>query len=70
MDDEIRAAFIAEQNRLLAAAQRERGEDFHTGCRELVRCDEIEQLARDLLHEFHDRACPVTDEWWARYPGW
>jgi ADP-ribosyl-[dinitrogen reductase] hydrolase len=32
--------------------------------------DEIEQLARDLVHEFHERTGPVAGEWWARYPGW
>ena len=37
LDDEIRAAFIAEQDRLLGAAQRQRVEDFSTGCRDLVR---------------------------------
>ena len=36
-DDEIRAAFVGEQERLLAAAQRERVEDFASGCRDLVR---------------------------------
>src|SRR5918993_4037655 len=36
-DDEIRAAFVAEQDRLLGAAQRERVEDFASGCRDLVR---------------------------------
>jgi hypothetical protein len=37
LDDEIRAAFIAEQDRLLGAAQRDRVEDFASGCRDLVR---------------------------------
>jgi ADP-ribosylglycohydrolase len=31
---------------------------------------EIEQLARDLVFEFHERADPVTADWWKRYPGW
>ena len=31
---------------------------------------EIEQLARDVIHEFHGRAGPITEAWWARYPGW
>ena len=32
--------------------------------------DEIEQLARDAIHEFYVRDDPVTDQWFARYPGW
>jgi hypothetical protein len=37
LDDEIRSAFIAEQDRLLGAARLQRVEEFLTGCRDLVR---------------------------------
>ena len=37
LDDEIRAEFIAEQVALLAAARRERVEEFLAGCRNLIR---------------------------------
>ena len=37
LDAEIRAAFVAEQDGMLAAAQRERVEDFASGCRDLAR---------------------------------
>ena len=37
LDDEIRLAFIAEEDRLLGAAKRQRVEDFASGCRDLVR---------------------------------
>jgi ADP-ribosyl-[dinitrogen reductase] hydrolase len=32
--------------------------------------DEIEQLARDAIHEFYVREDPATDDWLTRYPGW
>ena len=37
LGDEIRAEFIAEQTSLLAAACRERVEEFRAGCRNLIR---------------------------------
>ncbi len=37
---------------------------------ELELRDEIEQLARDAIQEFHDRDDAATDDWLARYPGW
>jgi hypothetical protein len=37
LDDEIRTAFIGEQERLLGAARRQRVEEFVLGCRDLVR---------------------------------
>ena len=37
LDDEITAAFIAEEDRLLSAAQRESVEEFRSDCQDLAR---------------------------------
>jgi Domain of unknown function (DUF222) len=74
LDDEIRSAFIAEQERLLGAAQRQRVEEFVVGCRDLVRFltaerdrrtgadTEMEELARQ-------RAASKIRQWTNRDTG-
>jgi hypothetical protein len=74
LDDEIRSAFIAEEDRLLGAAQRQRVEEFLVGCRDLVRFltaerdrrsgadTEMEELARQ-------RAASKVRQWTNRETG-